>query len=142
MPFTVPEIEDAVVTLLSRDSGVAALLKADGHLRVYPGKARQKAAYPLAVYNQIATVGSYTLRGPVSLVQTRIQFDFYGKTNEQTAAAAKAVRKALSGFKGSVACVDIAGVFLVMRQSRYEDAGELKVHRRIHDYIVHHHEEV
>lgn len=100
--------ETALRTVALANETVAGLLGA----RVYPNQAAQGAAYPLAVYNRVASEYFDNLEGvdDDGLASCRVQLDVFGKTHDAAREAADAIRAALNGYSGTVGTEDTLNV--------------------------------
>jgi Protein of unknown function (DUF3168) len=91
-------MEEAIITRLLGDSGVAALAET----RVFPGSRPQGSALPALVMNRISGGPEYADDGEVGLEQGRIQIDCWAATYTEAKLLARAVTASLSAFEGTV----------------------------------------
>ena len=87
--------------------------------RIYPvtfPQAPDFATGPAMTYQMVSNLTEYSHEGPANLNEARLQFDIYAMTYAALAGAADVVRRALSGWRGTIGdppSVDFRGVFLV-----------------------------
>ena len=92
-------LEDGLVTLLTADTGIAALMAT----RIYPVQGPpDNPTYPYATYQDITASSEYAFSG-AELRTQRIQFDFYGTAYGDGRNIEKAFRNVLSGYVGALA---------------------------------------
>jgi hypothetical protein len=91
-------IEPGIVALLQADAPTAALVGA----RVYPLFLPDPCVRPAISYRVVSTVDTYTLDGPLSLVQVRLQTDCWGDTLASAAAVALCLKNLLRGYAGTL----------------------------------------
>ena len=91
-------IEPGIVALALANPAIAALIVD----RFTPDILDDPAAYPAASYSLISTVDTYTLDGPLSLVQIRLQIDSWGATYAQAKSLAQALKALLNGYAGTL----------------------------------------
>lgn len=90
-------MEEALRSLLLASSGVTALAPA---ARINWGTHPQGTALPGVVLNVISDAEGYTMAGRDGLSQGRVQVDCYATTYSQAKQLSRAVRAALSGYRG------------------------------------------
>ena len=102
-------IEDALYSLLAASGAVAS------HVgdRIYPVVRPQNSALPAIVYQQISGPRSHAMDGPSSLVESTWQVSCWAASYTQAEQLMDAVRSTLDGYSGTVAGVDIEGIFLI-----------------------------
>lgn len=91
-------IEPGIVALTLADAATAALIGT----RIYPLLLPDDCPLPAVSYHLISTVDSYTLDGPLSLVQVRLQIDCWGTSYADARAAAQVLKKLLNGYTGTL----------------------------------------
>ena len=91
-------LEAALYTLVTTDPGVSALIGT----RLYPNFIPQDAPLPAMAYLRASTVKGYTQNGPDGVAKATIQFTIDGPTFAQSRAAADALFRLLSGYRGKV----------------------------------------
>jgi hypothetical protein len=110
----VPGIERAIFSILTDDVTVSGLVGT----RVFPVYVPQNANMPCITQQQLSGPRDNTLDGPSGLVDARFQINCWGSTYIEADDVFEAVRKALSGFLGTVLGVEI-------QSSDVEDEGDL-----------------
>jgi hypothetical protein len=90
-------MEEALKALLAATAGVTALAPAS---RINWGARQQGAALPAVVLTVISDAEDYTLQAPDGLSRARVQADCYGETHASAKQLSRAVRAALSGYRG------------------------------------------
>lgn len=90
-------MEQELRAILLASSGVTALAPA---ARINWGAHPQGAALPALVLNVISDAEGYHLKGRDGLSQGRVQVDAYAETYAQAKQLSRAVRAALSGYRG------------------------------------------
>ena len=101
-------VEAALVTLLTTDATVAALIGT----RIAPVGQPQGVARPNVIYQRIGTKRDYHNEGSTGLPSARIQVGCYADTYKTARQLAGAVRAVLDGYRGTVGGQEIAGVWL------------------------------
>ena len=89
-------IEQDLRTYLLAQPAIAALIGT----RCYPARLPQGAARPALTYQRIARTTSITHDGAADLGRARIQIDCWTDSYEAMVGLAKAIRAALSGYRG------------------------------------------
>lgn len=115
---------------------ITTLLASIASGRRYWVRAPQGAVRPFLVLNRISGTPNYQMSGPSVYVASRIQVDCYADTYTTTKATARAVKTALSGYKGGT----IQGAFIDNeRDLPASDAGEVtSLFRTELDILIHH----
>lgn len=80
--------------------------------RAYPGIAPQGVVSPYVVFLKVVEMATGTLCAQDPMVRDLFQFDSYTKTYKQTKLVAKALRKALIDFNGTMDDTYIASIRL------------------------------
>lgn len=91
-------IEIALRQYLIADARVAAVL-AD---RIYPGKLPQAVQYPAMTIKIVGGRSIYSMDGPSSLANPRVQFDLYGQEYDDVVALKKAFMAAMADCRGPI----------------------------------------
>lgn len=110
------DVREALVSLLSADPGVAALVGD----RIFPERLPQGQALPAITYAVIDDRERVNLSGPRGHTTTRVQVDALAATGKLATATDKAVRDALHGFAGTVGTV----VFTSCLRKSQNDAAD------------------
>jgi hypothetical protein len=120
------------------EEAITALLASVAGGRRYWVRAPQQAGRPFVVLNRISGLPDYHSQGPSGYVASRVQADCYAETYTAAKQVARAVKAALSGYRGGI----LQGVFADNeRDLPAADAGEVKyLFRTSLDLIVHHSE--
>lgn len=118
------------------EAELTALLASVAGGRRHWVRAPQGTVRPNVVLQRVPRAPTYTMGGPSSYVQTRVQADVYGETFTSTKATADALTSVLSGYAGG----SIQGIFIdAERDLPDADAGEVsKLFRISLDLIIHH----
>ncbi len=90
-------IVQIVRAVLLADPAVVALLGD----RLYPVQLPEASTFPAGVITKASGVGEYTLDGDSGIARSRIQIDLYGEGYAAVVTIKRAVRHALSAFRGS-----------------------------------------
>lgn len=86
---------------MSIRNGLVTFLKdAVGNDRVYSMRMPQAPAYPLIVYHFMNATDQIIYEGPLSLMETAVQLDFWSKQVGEVDALEAVVKTALVGYKG------------------------------------------
>jgi hypothetical protein len=101
-------MEEALIALLIGDGGLAALVGA----RVHGGSRPQGSGLPAVVIARIGGAPLYSDEGEVGLDQARMQVDCWGESYASAKLTARAVRRVLSGFEGTVGGITIQFIML------------------------------
>lgn len=102
-------MEEALVDLLLADAGVAA---AAGN-RVWWNRAPQgRVETPYVVLRRISGQRDYHMAAPSGLVESRVQFDSYGKDYAAAKTTARAVQAVVSGYRGTAGGTVFQGIFI------------------------------
>ena len=123
-------IEEAIVTLVTGNAAVKALIG----LRLYPGVIPQDAKMPAAAYQVISTGRNYHHGGQSSISTPVIGFSIDSRSYEEAKAVAAAVRLVLSGYHGDVGAIKIGFISLQNEFEGYNPASEIHLVRQ--DYQI------
>lgn len=123
MSATEPLIENAIFERLRDDPGVKAIADA----KIFPQAAPQaggeddpaKAKLPRITYQQISGNHFHNADGASRLANPLFQINSIAKTYGEAKQLANCVRRALQGFKGTVAGVVIQGIFLSNQRDEF-----------------------
>lgn len=107
-------VERAIFTIMSGDATVGGLAGD----RIYPNYVPQDTAMPAVTYQQISGPRDNTLDGPSGLVNSRFQLNSWAATYAECDELTEAVRKAMSGFSGTVGS-------LIIQVIQVEDEGDI-----------------
>jgi hypothetical protein len=108
------DIERAIVSVLTNDATVAALVGT----RIYPLIMPQAASRPAITYQQIGGYRWQTVASAAGVVDSRFQLNCWGDDYADADSLADAVRQALDGYSGIAATVTIVAV-------QIEDEGDI-----------------
>ncbi len=125
-------MEETLVALLLNDPGVS--MAADK--RVHWSEREQGEGFPAVVLNRISGGRDYHMEGASGLVQSRIQADCWALTYKDALKLSRAVRGALSGYRGG----DTQGAFIeAERQSVEKEADGAQRYFRVSlDFMIWH----
>lgn len=123
-------IEEAVVTLVTGNAAVKALIG----LRLYPGVIPQDTKMPAAAYWKIPAGRNYNHDGQSSISTPIIGFSFDSRSIDEARAVAAAVRLVLSGYHGMVGTVKIGFISLQNEYEGFNPASEIHIVRQ--DYKI------
>lgn len=104
-------IQEALVSLLAADVGVAAILTSGGVTRIYPLVIPEDQTMPAMAYQRISRPQLHSQDGPTGLAWPRFQWTMKAVTETAVIALAEAVRTALDGYVGTVEGVRIDAIF-------------------------------
>ena len=127
-------METAVRAILAADGTVSGLVSS----RIYPMKLPQGPTMPAITYSRVSGPRVQELSGPSGLAFPRVQVDSWASTYAGVKALADAVRKALDGYRDTIASIRIGGVIMDGEVDIYEPGVE--EYRVTQDYIVWHDE--
>lgn len=123
-------VETALVTLVGDVAAVAG--------RVYPLRLPAQASLPAVVYQRISGARTYSHHGQAGGVAPRFQLACWAKRYSEARTTADAVRRKLTGYRGTVDDVRIDGIMIVNEIDRHEAESDL--YRVLLDAIVQHEE--
>ena len=123
-------IEEGLRTLMVNDAGVSAKVGT----RVYGVKLPQKPTLPAIVFFRVTEDPVYDTSGMTGLSSGRFQVDCWDKNLKGSRDLKEAVRKLLSGFKGTANGETIDGSFLESAGDLYDP--DLDAHRASIDFLV------
>lgn len=130
------EVEEALYFLLVHDASLSAFV---GN-RVYPLVAPNYVETPYIAYKRVSGPRWRSISGPSGVAQPRIQIDVYDLTYAGAKATAKAVRKALDGYRGVIGGIVIGGITVSSDHDMIEDTVSPMLYRVNIDIIVTHQE--
>lgn len=116
-------MQEDLRAILVDDPAVSALLIFGGTSRIYWNAIPQASPDPNCVLYEIAEVPSYTMEAQDGLVPTRVQADCRGTTYASALAVARAVRVALSGFRGTKGGTDFRAILQIAGRAYSEKPG-------------------
>lgn len=128
-------INEVLFSILSADSGVAALIASDGITRIWHNKPPQNPTFPYITYEITSGAPEYHLNGQSNLINNKIEINIWAKSTKNLTDINAAIKLSLSAFRGTVIGVLIHGVFLERETDFYE--SDLKIHRISADYFFH-----
>lgn len=117
--MAVDNIEEALFSLITTNSGVASLIST----RLYPEVIPEKATIPAACYQLITTERVNYHNGPSEFAGPRFQITVTGKTYAEAKSVIRAIRKAVNGYRGTKGTVKIFGIFI---DNEYDGAENLE----------------
>ena len=91
-------VEEALYSILSNDTEVAALVSA----RIYPNLLPESATLPALTYQELTGPRQHTMDGPVGTVRFRFQINCWASTYAVADELSTEVRKALDDYSGTV----------------------------------------
>lgn len=124
------EIEQGIDSYLS---GLAAVTNLIGD-RLYPVNLPQNPTYPALTYTQISEISIVAHDGAGDLMMCRFQFDCFALSYAGVKALARALRRALDGFKGTMGEVTVPAVLFITALDAFEDPP--KVFRIPADFTI------
>ena len=133
-------INEVLFGRLSSDSGVAALLAANGITRIYHQVPPQNPTFPYVTYQIISGAPDYHLNGQTTLFRNRIEINVWAKNSKSVTDVNIAIRKSLTAVRGMVNDTLVYGVFLERESDFYE--SDLKIFRISTDYFFHYKEQM
>jgi len=101
------EPEQALYAYLTSHADVAAVLGD----RIFPAPAPEDAALPLATYFRVSTYRVKSQTDDAQLAMVRIQFTVRAEDYGTVKQGLAALRKALDGFRGDMAGLEVGAVF-------------------------------
>lgn len=102
-------MQEALLALLKADSGITARLGA----RINWGRRPQSDdTYPACLLQVVSQQPGYNFSAPDGYAQTRVQIDVWGETYGATTLAVRAIKSAISGYRGTQSGVRIGGIFI------------------------------
>ncbi len=126
-------IEEGLIALLLADTnGVAALVGT----RVYGVKLPQNPTLPAVVCARVSESPEYATEGMIGLSSGRFQIDCWADGLAGSRNLKEAVRKLLSGYKGTIGSETIRASFLETSTDLYD--SELDAHRVSMDFLIWH----
>lgn len=127
-------MENAIITRLLGDSGVAALVST----RVYPVSRDQDSGLPAVTVARISGAPVYVDTGEAGLFEARIQIDCWGADYPSAKNTATAVKTSLSGFFGVVNGVTFQNLHIDAERDSRESGGNQSEYlfRTSVDFIV------
>ena len=137
--MSAPTIEEAIFAKLSGDPSVSALVGS----RIYPVRMPDNAIagglLPCITYQRIATVRQHTLDRPSTIAESTFAIECWGRPTQsivESKLIARAVQRAIDGFRGSILGIDVFGVLSQNESDQYED--EVDLYRTSQDYVIYH----
>jgi hypothetical protein len=128
-------IEEALVTLVTTDVGLQSV----GVTTLYPLVIQEDAKLPAICYQETTTEPGHTHNGASLHVTVHVQFTIEADTTPAVKKAAKALRKLLDGYKGTVNDMQIGGILWENEYDGYSEQSEITTVRQ--DYQISYHEE-
>jgi len=99
------QLEEGIFSLLSADSGVAALVGS----RIYPTQAPQNVTYPCVVYQRVGAERAHHTTGASGVSEVRMQVASLAESYSGAKALGAAVRAAMDAQRGMWGAVDVLG---------------------------------
>ena len=109
------------------------------NMRLYPAVAPQNVAAPYVTYQQISGPRIHAMGADPGVVNPRMQFSVWGRTNTEAKTVALQVMASFSRWRGVFATVDVLDSFL----ENEADLGlepDTKLHQRMVDFAMWHRE--
>lgn len=134
-PSNIVECEVVIDTILI-ESAIYSLLKNDGTInglvgtKIYPNLVPQSIAMPAITYQEISSPREYTASGATGTTEARFQINCWDDNYSGAKEVAEAVRKKLSGYKGTVGILKIQSCFLVDEDDMPQASPETDVLKR------------
>jgi hypothetical protein len=121
-------IEEAIVSLVTANAAVKALIGT----RLYPNLIPEKAQLPAAAYQLTSTGTNYNHSGQSSIATPELGFTFDSRSYDEAKAIGAAVKAVLSGYRGTVGTVKIGSVFLKDEFEAYNPASQIFMRSQIY----------
>jgi hypothetical protein len=128
-------IEEALNTLITTNQKFISVFGST----LYPLTIPLDAKLPAAAFQVITTETSKTHDGPGDMITPHIQFTIEAPTYRGAKIAAKALRKAIDGYKGTVSGIKIRAIFWENEYDGYSEQSEIRTVRQ--DYQIQYTEE-
>ena len=109
-------IEEVVFDLLSTAQGVRSLVG----LRIYPVQTEESAEFPFVIYQEAENVPALTHDGAGDSDRHSMDIDVWALDYPEAKRLARAVRKALHGFRGRRRGCFVQGIFLRSEADQHE----------------------
>lgn len=110
-------LEEGIVTYLT---SVTVLVALQGN-RVWPNRLPQNPTLPATTFREISNVPEYSHNGPSGYENVRMQFNCWATDPLAAKQLARALKRALSGFKGMMGSSSIGGCFLANSMDDFDD---------------------
>lgn len=115
------EIEAGIFEYLTSQTAITGLIDS----RLYPVTVPQNTPYPAMSYRLVSEVTIPAHDGPLNLVEARVQFDCFDREYAGVKSLARALRRAIDGYRGQMGEVEIHGVFFQNTLDAFEDPPEV-----------------
>jgi hypothetical protein len=132
-------IDDAIVARAAAFSGLTGLIGAQPNMKLYPAVAPQNAVAPYVTYQQISGPRIHAMGADPGVVNPRMQFTVWGRTNTEAKNVGLQVMLCFSRWRGIFATVDVMDSFLENELDLGLDV-ETKLHQRVIDFLMWHRE--
>lgn len=129
------DAEQALYAILANDTAVSALVGT----RIFPNVIPQDVALPVLAYMRVSGARTNSQTGPSQLARPRFQITCLSRSYSEAKTLAAAVRRALDGYKGAIASVDVQGVMIQNEFDTFTDDDDLHTVRQ--DYYFWHAED-
>lgn len=130
-------LDEAIYAKADAHAGLEALIGAPP--RLYPNIAPQNVAAPYVTYQQVSGPRIHAMGSDPGVVNPRVQFSVWGKTNTEARDVAIQVMACFSRWRGTFTGVEVLDSFL----DNEVDLGlteEALLHQRIVDFVMWHRE--
>ena len=117
------EIEEALVTYLKAQTGLAALIGA----KIYPDEAPQGTTFPYVTYIDISDIPNHTHDGQDDLENPIKQFTVHAQGKAAAKAIANQIESAMSDYKGTLSGLDVSYITLQNRLASKEKTADVSV---------------
>ena len=130
-------MEDAIYALLTSYPALTAIVGTN----VWWYDHEQGSGLPSITLTKVSAVRGYVMSGPDRLAQSRVQFDCDSRTRTQALAIRDALLNCLSGYSGTVAGVEIQGIFAEHERFEFDNTNtDQEINRVSMDFSITHKE--
>ena len=123
-------IETAIIAIFLASTTLTALCG----MRIYPMILPDDCQYPAISYQRISETPDYTLDGPGTFDEVRLQIDCWAETALQTRALADVIRTSIDGLSGTCSGLTIWNAMRDNAQDFYEP--DHRLYRHSVDYRI------
>jgi hypothetical protein len=97
-------LAEGLFALIKADSGIAAIMgtRTDGTTGIFAGQAPEGSPLPLIIFGGAYEENEMTMDGPDPFTRSRFEFSTQGNTYLQAKKLARALRKCLENFTGTL----------------------------------------
>lgn len=125
------DIRPVLRTFLLDDPTISGLVAG---VRVHHLRLPQNQIDPSVVYLKVSETSDYHMQGDSGLSQMRMQIDAWAQSADTATQLANAVYDRLTGEKGTLANIDVRGVFLLNGRDDYDEIAKLYRISRDYDF--------